>query len=64
MLIPAPRLCPRSGTFLSRSTRQLFELVVLPQEPHLWQGLIPQDDRGLKRELLRAFLSYVGIPAQ
>jgi hypothetical protein len=37
---------------------------VLPQEQHLWHGLIPQDDRGLKRELLRAFLSYLGIPAQ
>jgi hypothetical protein len=59
---PQPRTAIGLGLMMVIST--LFELVVLPQEPHLWQGLIPQDDRGLKRELLRAFLSYLGIPAQ
>jgi AcrR family transcriptional regulator len=59
---PQPRIAVALGLMMVIST--LFDLVVLPQEQHLWHGLIPQDDRGLKRELLRAFLSYLGIPAQ
>ena len=59
---PQPRMAVGLGLMMVVST--LFELVVMPGEERLWQGLIPQDDRGLKRELLRAFLSYLGIPAQ
>jgi hypothetical protein len=39
----------------------LFELVVQPQEPSLYKGLWPQDDRTLKKELVRAFLNYLGV---
>ena len=38
----------------------LFELVVLPQDLRAWRGLLPKDDQALKRELTRAFLSYLG----
>jgi hypothetical protein len=39
----------------------LFELVVMPQDPSLYKGLWPQDDRGMKKELVRAFLNYLGV---
>ena len=58
---PQPRLAVSTGLMMVIST--LFELVVAPQDPSLsslYKGLWPQDDRGLKRELLRAFLNYLG----
>jgi len=39
----------------------LFELVVMPQDPSLYKGLWPQDDRAMKKELVRAFLNYLGV---
>jgi AcrR family transcriptional regulator len=39
----------------------LWELVVNPGDIKLWKGLVPNDDRTLKSELTRAFLSYLGV---
>jgi hypothetical protein len=41
-------------------TSTLLELVVMPQDPSLCKGLWPQDDRAIKKELVRAFLNYLG----
>lgn len=38
----------------------LWELVVNPGDIKVWKGLLPYDDRTLKRELTQAFLSYLG----
>jgi len=39
----------------------LFELVANPTDMTVWKGLLPPDDQALKRELTRAFLSYLGV---
>lgn len=39
----------------------LIELVVVDQDLKNWQQIIPRDDQSLNRELLRAFLSYLGV---
>jgi AcrR family transcriptional regulator len=39
----------------------LWEVVVDPGDAKLWKGLLPQDDRILKSELTRSFLSYLGV---
>jgi AcrR family transcriptional regulator len=39
----------------------LYELVVTPQDPSLYKGLWPQDDRTMKKELVRSFLNYLGV---
>ena len=39
----------------------LWEVVVNPGDIKLWKGLLPKDDRTLKAELTRAFLSYLGV---
>jgi AcrR family transcriptional regulator len=39
----------------------LWELIVNPGDPKLWKALLPKDDRALKRELVRSFLSYLGV---
>ena len=39
----------------------LWEVVVNPGDAKLWKGLLPKDDRALKGELTRAFLSYLGV---
>ena len=39
----------------------LWEVVVNPGDVKLWKGLLPKDDRTLKGELTRAFLSYLGV---
>jgi len=38
----------------------LFQVVVWPTDPKKLRDLLPLDDEGLKRELTRAFLSYLG----
>jgi AcrR family transcriptional regulator len=54
-----PKMAVALGLMTVIST--LFELVVQPQEPSLYKGLWPQDDRTLKKELVRAFLNYLGV---
>jgi AcrR family transcriptional regulator len=39
----------------------LIELILVDNELKNWQAVIPKDDQSLKRELLRSFLSYLGI---
>ncbi len=40
----------------------LIELILVDHDLCNWQQVIPKDDPSLKRELLRAFLSYLGVP--
>jgi AcrR family transcriptional regulator len=42
-------------------TSILVELILLDHDLKNWQAVIPKDDKSLKRELLCAFLSYLGI---
>jgi len=39
----------------------LIELILVDQDMKNWQTVIPRDNESLKRELLRSFLSYLGI---
>jgi len=39
----------------------LVELILVDYDMKTWQAVIPKDDLSLKRELLRAFLSHLGI---
>ena len=59
---PEPRAAVSLGMLMVVSA--LFELVVMPQELGAWKGLLPKDDQVLKRELTRAFLSYLGVRAR
>jgi len=42
-------------------TSTLIELILVDNDMKNWQKVIPKDDQSLKRELLRVFLSYLGI---
>lgn len=55
---PEPRLAVSMGLMMVIST--LVETVVLPTDLGPMKAFLPKDDRGLKRELTRAFLSYLG----
>lgn len=55
---PDPRTAVSMAVMMVVST--LFELVV-HQDLKSWKGLLPEDDQALKRELVRAFLSYLGV---
>jgi AcrR family transcriptional regulator len=39
----------------------LIELILVDHDMQSWQAVIPRDDQQLKSELLRSFLSYLGI---
>ena len=39
----------------------LIELILADHDLSNWQRVIPKDDQSLNRELLRAFLSYLGV---
>ena len=39
----------------------LIELILVDHDMKNWQTVIPKDNESLKRELLRSFLSYLGI---
>jgi AcrR family transcriptional regulator len=57
---PEPRMAVSMGLLMVAST--LIEMVVLPTDLGPIKAFMPKDDQGLKRELTRAFLSYVGCP--
>ena len=59
---PDPRTAVSLGMMMVIST--LFEVVVMPPDLGAWKGLLPKDDQALKRELTRAFLSYMGVKAK
>jgi AcrR family transcriptional regulator len=42
-------------------TSSLVELILVDHDMKNWRAVIPKDDQSLKRELLRSFLSYLGI---
>jgi hypothetical protein len=42
-------------------TSTLVELILVDHDLKNWQAVIPKDDPALKRELLRSFLSYLGV---
>jgi AcrR family transcriptional regulator len=42
-------------------TSTLIELILVDHDMKNWQMVIPSDDQSLKRELVRSFLSYLGI---
>ena len=54
---PEPRLAVSMGLLMVAST--LMETVVLPTDLGPMKAFMPKDDRGLTRELTRAFLSYL-----
>jgi AcrR family transcriptional regulator len=59
---PNPRIAASLGLLMVTST--LYELVIMPVSPKQWKGLLPKDDQALKRELTRAFLSYLEVEAR
>ena len=53
---------PRALAFaLMTLTSTLLELILADHDLKYWQAVIPKDDQTLKRELLRSFLSYLGV---
>jgi AcrR family transcriptional regulator len=54
-----PRAAAALGLVMVIGT--LWEVVVNPGDIKLWKSLLPKDDRSLKVELTRAFLSYLGV---
>ncbi len=56
---PEPRKAIATALMIVTST--VLELVVIHRDLCLWKGLVPQDDHSLKRELVRAFLNYLGV---
>lgn len=59
---PNPRIAVSLGLMMVIST--LYEIVVMPVSMKDWKGLLPKDDQALKRELTRAFLSYLEVEAK
>jgi len=55
---PDPRTAVAMAFMMVVST--LFEIVVMPTDLGPLKSFLPKDDQGLKRELVRAFLSYLG----
>jgi AcrR family transcriptional regulator len=56
---PDPQMAVSFALVVLIST--LIELILVDNELKNWQAVIPKDDQSLKRELLRSFLSYLGI---
>jgi AcrR family transcriptional regulator len=56
---PDPRTAVSLGLIMVIST--LYDLLVMPLSVKDWKGLLPEDDQALKRELTRAFLSYLEV---
>jgi AcrR family transcriptional regulator len=56
---PDPQMAVSFALMMLMST--LIELILVDHDMKNWQAVIPKDDLPLKRELLRSFLSYLGI---
>src|SRR5580765_1311341 len=56
---PDPRTAIAMGFMMVVST--LYEIMVMPTDLGPLKAFLPKDDQGLKRELTRAFLSYLGV---
>ncbi len=56
---PDPRIAVSLALIMVIST--LLELVVTHSDLTSWKELLPKDDQALKRELVHAFLSHLGV---
>lgn len=56
---PNPRIAVSTALMIVVST--VLELVVRHTDIGRWKHLLPEDDQALKRELVRAFLNYLGV---
>ena len=56
---PDPQMAVSFALMVLTST--LIELILVDHDLKNWQAVIPRDDQSLKRELLRTFLSYLGV---
>jgi AcrR family transcriptional regulator len=56
---PDPRMAITMGFMMVVST--LYEIVVMPTDLGPLDNFLPKDDQALKRELVRAFLNYLGV---
>jgi AcrR family transcriptional regulator len=56
---PDPQMAVSFALMMLTST--LIELILVDHDLENWQAVIPKDDQSLKRELLRSFLSYLGV---
>ena len=56
---PDPQMAVSFALVVLIST--LIELILVDHDMKNWQAVIPKDDQSLKRELMRSFLSYLGI---
>lgn len=56
---PNPRMA--ISTALMVVVSAVHELVVRHTDLGRWKHLLPEDDQALKRELVRTFLSYLGV---
>jgi AcrR family transcriptional regulator len=54
-----PRAAAALGLMMVIGT--LWEVIVNPGDTKVWKDLLPKDDRMLKSELTRSFLSYLGV---
>ena len=56
---PDPRAAVAMAFMMVVST--IYEIVVMPTDLGPLKNFLPKDDQALKRELIRAFLSYLGV---
>lgn len=56
---PDPRTAIAMAFMMVVST--IYEIVVMPTDLGPLKSFLPKDDQALKRELIRAFLSYLGV---
>lgn len=56
---PDPQLAVSTGLMMVIS--MLFEIIVMSTDLGPWKSLMPRNDQELKRELTRAFLSYLDV---
>ena len=56
---PDPQLAVSFALMTLSST--LIELILVDHDMKNWQAVIPKDNPSLKRELMRSFLSYLGV---
>ena len=56
---PDPSAAVSLGLMMVSS--MLYDWIVMPMDTSAWKQFLPKDDQELKRELTRAFLSYLGV---
>jgi AcrR family transcriptional regulator len=56
---PEPRIAVSLGMMMVISTLQ--EIVLNTPDANYWKNLLPKNDQALRRELTKAFLTYLGV---